>query len=98
MVSHSRRVYGIFDLLGELGGVMEVMVIIFGLILYPISEHNFYLNAIKKLFFARTDDNDIFVSHLHNKKGKESYQDCKKGSLERKLIRQITIKNRISNE
>lgn len=60
MVSHSRRVYGFFDLLGELGGVMEVLVIIFGLILFPISEHSFYLNAIKKLFFARTKDSDIF--------------------------------------
>ena len=34
---HEWEVYNIIDLLGELGGVIEIFVIIFGLIVYPIA-------------------------------------------------------------
>lgn len=36
---HERTIFGILDLLGDLGGVTEVIIIIFGFFLYPISEH-----------------------------------------------------------
>ena len=45
-VSHSRQVYGILDLLGDLGGVLEVILLITGMVFYSISEHNFVLKAI----------------------------------------------------
>ena len=38
---HERQIYGFIDLLGDLGGVMEVIMIVFGIILYPISFHSF---------------------------------------------------------
>ena len=50
-----------FDLLGDLGGVTEVIMICFGFMLYPISEHSFYLKAFKKLFIAKTADDKIFI-------------------------------------
>ena len=56
----TRQVYNIFDLLGDLGGVTEVIMIFFGFILFSISEHSFYLTASQKLFFARTSENNIF--------------------------------------
>lgn len=96
MVSHERRVYGYFDLLGELGGVMEVLVLFFGFFLFPISEHSFYLNAIKKLFFAKTKDDDIFVTKSH------AYLHSKtKKTLEKSLHRRLSISqdnNRYSND
>lgn len=94
MVSHERRVYGYFDLLGELGGVMEVLILFFGLFLFPISEHSFYLNAIKKLFFAKTHDDEVFVA-----KTRAEIKLQKKRSLEKKFTRKLTDRARgYSNE
>ena len=56
----SRQVYNIFDLLGDLGGVTEVIMLTFGFFLFSVSEHSFHMTAIKKLFYARTRDNEIF--------------------------------------
>jgi hypothetical protein len=41
----TRQIYNIFDLLGDLGGVTEVIMIVFGFILFSFSEHSFYLTA-----------------------------------------------------
>ena len=57
---HERKIYGFFDLLGDLGGVTEIIMLVFGLFLYPISEHSFILEAANKLYFARTKDNNMF--------------------------------------
>jgi len=37
MVSHTRRLYGFFDILGELAGVTTVISAIFNFLLSPIS-------------------------------------------------------------
>jgi hypothetical protein len=58
--SYSRRIYGWFDLLGDLGGVTDVFVLIFTYFFAPISEFNFILEASKKLFMARTKTDDLF--------------------------------------
>jgi len=42
------------DLLGDLGGVTEVVMICFGFFLFPIAEHSFTMKAIKNLYLART--------------------------------------------
>ena len=47
--------------MGDLGGVTEVIMIFFGFLIYPISEHSFVIKAANKLFFARTKRDDIFV-------------------------------------
>ena len=59
-ILHTRRIYSLFDLLGDLGGVTEVIMLAFGFMLYPISEHSFYLKAIKKLFIAKTTNEKLF--------------------------------------
>ena len=35
---HEREVYNIIDLIGELGGVIEILILIFGVLIYPISK------------------------------------------------------------
>lgn len=57
---NSRRVFGWFDLLGKLGGITNVMMLLFGFFLYPISEHSYVLKVAKKLFIARTRDTEFF--------------------------------------
>lgn len=58
--THSRTVYGVIDLLGDLGGVLEVIMVFTGAIFLPLSEHHFILQAAKRMFIARTKDPTIF--------------------------------------
>ena len=45
--------------MGKLGGITHVFMIMFGWMLYPISEHSFVLKTAKKLFLARTRDPNL---------------------------------------
>jgi hypothetical protein len=58
------------DLLGDLGGVTEVIMICFGIFIYPVSEHSFVIKAIRKLYMAKTKENQVF----QDKKEYHSYQ------------------------
>ncbi len=49
MVTHTRRLYGIFDILGELAGVTSIIFSILNFVLCPISEFTFYYLAIMKM-------------------------------------------------
>jgi len=60
-IKHTRQIYGWLDLLGDLGGVTEVIMICFGFFLFPISEHSFVLRAIRKLYLVRTRKDDMFL-------------------------------------
>ena len=66
-VAHSRKVYALFDILGDLGGVIEVIMIVFGFIFFPISEHSYIIRASKKLFYARTQDENLFRKRKESK-------------------------------
>ena len=59
-IRHTRQVYNVIDFIGDLGGVLEILVMIFGIVLYPLSEFQFNLKAINLLFMARTSDKFIF--------------------------------------
>ena len=51
---NERKIYNFFDLLGDLGGVSEIVFLVFSFFLLPISRHSFIVKATKKLFLART--------------------------------------------
>jgi len=51
----------ILDLLGEIGGVLEVISSVLGIILLPISKFSFYIKAMSKLYIARTDDTTLML-------------------------------------
>ena len=57
---HKRKIFNFFDLLGVMGGVLEVIVFIFGFLMFPISEHSFVMIAISRLFLAKTNDETLF--------------------------------------
>ena len=59
-IIHSRIVYGWLDLLGDLGGVSEIIGIVFGFFLLPVSYHSFIMKASQHLYYARTKDNNLF--------------------------------------
>ena len=65
--SHERKIYGILDLLGDYGGVMQVFLILAELLLRPVSEHSFLMKAISKLFLASTVDKNLFKPKTNEK-------------------------------
>ena len=65
---HQRQVYNLLDLLGDLGGVLEVLVFIFGIFLYPISEHSFTMKALSILYLARTEKKNVFSKPIKTQK------------------------------
>ena len=66
-INHNRSIYNLLDLLGDLGGVTEVIMAVLGIFLFPISEHSFIIKAAKIVFLAKTKDENMF-------KHKEKYQ------------------------
>ena len=52
-MEHCRIKYDILGLLGDVGGVLGFVLPILSLLISPISEHSFTLQAAHKLFFAR---------------------------------------------
>ena len=45
-IMHTRQCYSLLDMLGDLGGATEVILIIFGVIFYPINEFSFWIKAM----------------------------------------------------
>ena len=46
--------------IGDTGGVFELIIMIFGVVIFPISYHSFILRASRLMFFARTKDEKLF--------------------------------------
>ena len=65
---YSRKQYTVIDALGQLGGLMSVLMATCRAFMFPISRHMYYWNAIKRLFLARTSDDTLF---LKEKKGRQ---------------------------
>lgn len=59
-VTAVRAIYNLLDLFGDLGGVLEIFIAIFAIFVEPVAEHSFVLTALAKLFFARTNETDLF--------------------------------------
>lgn len=49
-------------MLGALGGITNVIMLLFSGFIGPINEHSFVLKAANKLYFARTKENTIFLN------------------------------------
>ena len=69
-IAHGRKKYGLLDLLGDLGGILEVVMLATGFMLFPISEHSFVMKASHRLFYARSDSDKIFKKHEDRLKDK----------------------------
>ena len=47
-------------MLGDLGGVTEVIMLCLGIFLFPISESSYNMMSTKRMFLARTKDEKFF--------------------------------------
>ena len=59
---HTRRVYSIFDLMTDLGGVTMTIFAICGYLIAPVAKFSFILDASSFLFFGRIKNNNVFSS------------------------------------
>lgn len=57
---HLRLSYSLFDLIGDLGGVFQLLTDFVGVLFLSIAHHSFILSAMEKLFFVKTADGQIF--------------------------------------
>ena len=53
-VVHKRKIYDIVAVLGDLGGVTEVIMLAMGCLLFPIAESSYNMMSTKRMFIART--------------------------------------------
>ena len=60
-----RTSYNLFDLVGDLGGVFELLLTTGGVFLMHVSQHSFTLSAIKKLYLVKSTDSQLF-DHRHS--------------------------------
>lgn len=84
-----RAVYSIFDLLGDYGGLQEMIFLILGFFVSPIAEHSFLLKAMRKLYKVHTDDETIFENP---KSEKHSLKKFKHGVLAATLSQEKKMK------
>ena len=68
-VNFERKVYNFMDLLGNLGGLTEIFMVTFGFLLIPIAEHAYLVQATKRLFIARTEDDNLFLKPDYQEEG-----------------------------
>lgn len=88
-IIHERKIYTLIELIGEVGGVMEVFMYLFALFLNGISEHSFYMKAIKSIFVVKTKESKIF-----KKKKSISKTNVFKNNKEAKSVIQMFENNK----
>lgn len=71
---HSRNLYDLNELLSDLGGVTRVLIAIFGVFLYPLSEFNYIRAMSRRLYYVSTKDEKLFGKK--NTEGKLDQQNC----------------------
>ena len=70
LITHKRKIYDIVALLGDLGGVTEVIMLTMGMLLFPISESSYNMMSTKRMFIARTKNDELFDEATEEKKKK----------------------------
>ena len=65
---HVRSCYNILDFIGNIGGVLDIFVLVFGVFFSPISQFSFMIRALQKIYKVQTSkDRHLFVGCSHKK-------------------------------
>jgi len=62
-------VYTLVDLLGDLGGLVEIIFVGSMFLMNPITYHSYILKMIRNLFVAKTKDLSLFLDPKKKLKG-----------------------------
>lgn len=66
---HIKQVYSLVDCLGDLGGLIEIILVGGAFFVRPIAFHSFILNSIKKLYTVKTKKTNLFREPSNKLKG-----------------------------
>ena len=58
-MTHTREVYNVLDLLGDLGGSNEIFIFLIGIFIFPISEFGYKMKVLELLY--QVDGKDLEV-------------------------------------
>ena len=73
------------SLIGDLGGVGDVIISIFGIVVNPYTAHNFSVGFLQKLYYGKTKKSKGQAKHLKNQNTKPSKKDKKLESTKKNL-------------
>ena len=59
-MEHTRVVYCIQDLLGDVGGIIEILYLILGIVINPFSSICLQLKALSQLYLVKTENMNLF--------------------------------------
>ena len=62
IIDVTRKTQDVFDILSEFGGFLKILQSSFNLMTYPIAQFSLLLMMIKRMFFAKTAEENIFVN------------------------------------
>jgi hypothetical protein len=57
--------------MGDMGGILEIFVVMLEWVLAPIAMHSFFMQATKFLFLARVEEPNFFLEPNPRKKQKK---------------------------
>ena len=57
-IKRTRTVYNLLDLLGDIGGVGELIITLFGIFVIPINKHNFVIETMETLYKSKGSDKE----------------------------------------
>ena len=73
VIEHERSVYTFMDLIGDLGGVHDLIVFFVSFFMGSISEYSFIIKAMNLLYQVKTAEIGIFVHKIKSKKDKSPH-------------------------
>ena len=74
----TREIYDIIGLLGDLGGISDILILIFGFFALPVSAFSYNLKVLEKLYLVRTYDSTLTEVKSTVKKNKKNKFKSKK--------------------
>lgn len=73
--NYLRIAYNFLNFIGDIAGIYDLIFVVVGFFIFPISKHSFFLSAMKKMFLVKTMDSHIFEQKIKQKDGKLENQD-----------------------
>lgn len=58
---NERNVYNLMNFIGDIGGVVDVILLVLGIFINPFQEHSFVMKALKKLYLVKSKIKTPFI-------------------------------------
>ena len=55
-VTTTRQVYNLLDFIGDISGVGDLFLLVLGIFVVPVNDHNYILEAIEEMYKVKSSD------------------------------------------